>query len=288
MPNISVKTSTKCRKCRGTIDCTDLDDNKHKSCKCDIDFRRRVLVKDTLKEFLKKRCCTEGAANTLLKGDPGRIREGLEALLAPACETCDVSTIGNGGWQKSRSFCNFQCCPSLNSPCLMALLVLCRTHPNRLKFDQAAELEDIILTPEGTTAAAKEDAFPQVLPYSTEDATIVCEVDMSGVEEAIARENMSVQSPLEAAATIESAKAAADAAIETMLDGIIADSGDETPTPKTTEAMPDQRSSTPLAVPEVVPDAAPEAMPEESEDECGIYEMYKPYHYTQEVYPNIV
>jgi hypothetical protein len=125
-------------------------DEFHKSCKCGLDFRRRVLVRNTLRAFLKSRCCTEGAANALLKGN--RYHEGAEELLSPACDTCMVTNVGNGGWRRSKAQCDWNCCPSFNAPCMLSMLVLLQNFPNRLKFDQYSELDAIICESEPSAA----------------------------------------------------------------------------------------------------------------------------------------
>jgi hypothetical protein len=151
-----------------------------------------VLVRNTLRAFLKKRCCTEGAANTFLKGN--RFHAGAEKLLAPACETCTVSDIGSGGWKRSRAFCDWKCCPSFNAPCMLSLLALCQNFPTRLKIEQAMELDAIITTvtpmvakpggSEDTAVAAEEEeassfsAPPVVVSYSADDAVVVADVDL--------------------------------------------------------------------------------------------------------------
>lgn len=174
--------SNKCRRCRGTFNCTDVD-SLHTSCKCDIDLRRKVLTSGQLKSFLKNRCCTEGACHAILKG--GHYHEGLAKLLEPACETCSISKIGDGSWKRSRAYCNWACCGDFNSPCLTSMLVLCRTFPNRLKLDQAAELEEIVTALPQDSATKMDTCPPEVVMFDTSAAvTVVADVDMECIDSA--------------------------------------------------------------------------------------------------------
>lgn len=134
----------RCRRCRGILDCSEVGEF-HKACKCILDLRRRVLTRTQLQGFLRTRCCTEAAANALLKEKTERVAKGLEELLSPACESCTFTTQTMGGWKRSKAFCNWDCCKSFSSPCLVSLLVLLRSYSNKLKIDQALELEQIIL-----------------------------------------------------------------------------------------------------------------------------------------------
>lgn len=211
-----------CRKCRGILDCTNRDEY-HKACKCPIDFRKSVVMRNALKAFLKDRCCTEGAANALLKGGTYRYHEGVEKYLAPACEKCSIQTVGAGSWRKSKSLCNWSCCSSFNHPCVVGLMNLLQEYPHRLKEEQAGMLEEIITAVESEEEAKpahvvkfapvkieiepREDPLrskPAVeinmepvpmdqddahyselvpVPYSRDDAVVVADVDMSGVNE---------------------------------------------------------------------------------------------------------
>lgn len=197
-----VRISNKCRKCRGARDCSTLDED-HFSCKCGIDLRKKVTKKNDLRDFLRRRCCTEGAVKALLKKsrsifvDPSLIVN----YLLPECETCAFTKIGEEGWKRSRGFCNYQCCPELNSPCMESLRQIVRANPNRLSIDQACDLEDIITSFPRSDEDCAEPTFtgrvdvypdmiyssdplklePQELPVFnvdfTENGEVVCNID---------------------------------------------------------------------------------------------------------------
>lgn len=154
----------KCRRCRGTFNCAHIDED-HWSCKCGIDLRRTVAKKSELENFVRKRCCTAGATNAMVKRSRTYDPEMIIQELCAGCETCKFSEIGPEGWKRAKGFCNWDCCPSYSSPCLEAMRRILRDYPNRLSRNQAVDLEEVITA----TLLSDPEQAPAVVMEITPD-----------------------------------------------------------------------------------------------------------------------
>jgi len=235
-----VRISNKCRRCRGTKDCTQLEED-HFSCKCGIDLRKRVTKREDIKLFIVKRCCTEGACKALLKKsrvfivDP----ELLINHLSASCEGCTFNQIGKEGWKRPKGFCNFMCCPSFSSPCMEAMREILRLNPHRLSIEQAVDFEDVI-TSENTddmdfvepNFTGRVEVYPDMI-YNNDPIKLeipdfpVITVDLSHVSHGDVVATVDVRNPMsyahakEASAAEDENKAAND-----LLDSLLSEGTD--------------------------------------------------------------